>query len=401
MKKEINMIITNPSENCNNSMNISYHTTLDNTDTFILYRKKYSKTWKKAVLVINKVDVFDNVYSINLDRTDNYERVIFLHCKVTLENLEEDTTYFYKVDGNDEVYSFKTAPKKDFSFIWISDFHTYPICFNRLKNASNLIDKMSKKHNNSDFVFCSGDAIAWGGSYSFWDEFTKIPSIKKYMWANILGNHDYMSRAYQKNTSEYFKEVHNFPENSFHGEFGVCYFFKYAKSLFIVMHNEHMGVGQIVTEEVEKAYEWVEKVINDNPSEHIFLCQHYQWINGVTGNDMSFGYKRWKDICDKYHIDLAIAANDHTYLKTYPIYKDEINNKGTVYMQCPSCDGERGVDINPEINNHKVAYRYANGARTIAGIYVEVKGDFIYTTLYDEKLNTIDSCVMNKKMSNI
>ena len=123
MKKEINMIITNPSENCNNSMNISYHTTLDNTDTFILYRKKYSKTWKKAIPVINKVDVFDNVYSINLDRTDNYERVIFLHCKVTLENLEEDTTYFYKVDGNDDVYSFKTAPEKDFSFIWISDFH--------------------------------------------------------------------------------------------------------------------------------------------------------------------------------------------------------------------------------------------------------------------------------------
>ena len=156
-------------------------------------------------------------------------------------------------------------------------------------------------------------------------------------------------------------------------------------------------MAEVPAEEVEKAYEWVEKVINDNPSEHIFLCQHYQWINGVTGNDMSFGYKRWKDICDKYHIDLAIAANDHTYLRTYPIYQDEINNKGTVYMQCPSCDGERGVDINPEINNHKVAFRYANGARTIAGIYVEVKGDYIYTTLYDENLNAIDSCIMNNK----
>ena len=80
---------------------------------------------------------------------------------------------------------------------------------------------------NTDFVFCSGDAIAWGGSYSFWDQFTKIPSIKKYMWGNVLGNHDFMSRAYQKNTSEYFKEVHYFPENSYEGEFGVSYFFKY------------------------------------------------------------------------------------------------------------------------------------------------------------------------------
>ena len=99
MKKEINMIITNPAENCNNTMNISYHTTLDNVDTYLMYRKKYSRIWKKVFPKVEKVDVFDNVYSINLDRTDNYERVVYLHCKVVLEGLEENTKYFYKIQN--------------------------------------------------------------------------------------------------------------------------------------------------------------------------------------------------------------------------------------------------------------------------------------------------------------
>ena len=85
MEKLITMVIANPGENCQNEMNISYHTTLDNTDTFVLYRKKYSKTWKKAVPVINKVDFnldeFDHALCIvdtggnHADLTDDYAAI--------------------------------------------------------------------------------------------------------------------------------------------------------------------------------------------------------------------------------------------------------------------------------------------------------------------------------------
>lgn len=396
MEKLITMVIANPGENCQNEMNISYHTNVGNKTSFIWYRKKYTRIWYKAYPKMKEIDVFNNVYSINMDRTDKYENIVFLHCQVSLRNLEPNSIYIYRVEGDDKEYTFKTAPKDEFSFIWISDFHTYPLSPKRLQNASKLINRIGKKH-KADFVFCSGDAIAWGGSYPFWEQFYEIPSIRKYMWANTLGNHDYMSRGYKKNTSEYFKETNYFPENGFDGEVGVCYFFKYANTLFIVLHNEHMGVYDVVNDEVIKAQKWVEEVIQNNPSEYIFLCQHYQWINGVNGKDRKFGYERWKDICDKYHIDLAIAANDHTYMKTYPIFRDEINENGTIYMQCPSCDGDRGESINPEIDNPKVSFRYGIGLKMIAGIYVEVKNDYVSTVLYDKNMNIIDSCIITKK----
>lgn len=399
MNSKSTMIIANPGIDCKREINISWHTCLDNINSFLEYREVGKETWNKVFPTISKVDCFNNVYSVDKNRNDIREEAVFLHCKVYLKKLKLDTNYEYRIDGDTELYYFKTSPKNEFSFIWISDFHSYPPAANRLKNASDMVDRIAQANPKADFVFCSGDSIAWGGSYSFWKEFYSIPSIKKYMWANTLGNHDYMSRAYEKNTSAYFKEVNNFPKNGYKGEMGVCYYFKYGNSLFIVMHNEHMGVNEPFNEEVNKAITWVEKTINNNPAKHIFLCQHYQWINGVNGRDRVFGYERWKKICDKYHIELAIAANDHTYMRTHPIYEDKINDFGTVYMQCPSSDGDRGVDIeNPmSIPNEKIAYRYATGLNTIAGIFVEVKDDSIITILYDRNMNIIDKCIIGGK----
>lgn len=394
------MIITNPGEDCQNSMNVSWHSKVDFNDNYLMYHKKYQKTWKKVYPKSHYVDVFDKVYSITKKRKDFYQDVKFMHHEITLENLEENTYYSYKVNGCGKVYTFKTAPKKNFSFLWFSDFHAYPPCFNRLKRAQKLLSDMDNLHPKSDFVFCSGDAIAWGGSYKFWEDFYDIPEIKKFMFVNVLGNHDYMSRGYLKDTSDYFMEVNNSPKNSYEGEYGVTYFFKYANVLFIVFHNEHMGVGENEKkEEIEKAYNFLEKTIKENPADYIFLCQHYQWINGVNGRDRTFGYLRWKELCDKYHIDLALSANDHTYLRTYPVYHGEIKEGGTVYMQCPSCDGERGVELEKEMTfkNDKIAYRYATGGDTIGGIIVEVMEDKVKTTFYDRNMQPLDACEIAKK----
>ena len=397
--RKVTMIITNPGEDCTNSMNISWHSRCDFTDNYLIFHKKYSKKWEKVYPSSHFVDVFDKVYSITKKRKDFYQDVKFYHHEVTLDCLDPDTYYSYKVNGSKALYTFKTAPKEEFSFLWFSDFHAYPPCGNRLKRAQKLLSDMDKLHPKSDFVFCSGDAIAWGGSYKFWEDFYDIPEIKKFMVSNVLGNHDFMSRGYLKDTSDYFKEVNNFPKNSYPGELGVSYFFKYANCLFIVFHNEHMGVGEgEKKEEIMKAYDFLEKTIKENPSDYIFLCQHYQWINGVKGRDCSFGYLRWKDLCDKYHIDLALSANDHTYLRTYPIYQGKVNEKGTVYMQCPSCDGERGQSLEEMTEvNPKIAFRYATGSDTIGGIYVKVGREFVETTLYDRDMNVVDSCKIKKK----
>lgn len=398
--RNISMVITNPAENCHNSMNVSWHSNLDFIDNYIEYHKKYSNKWIKVYPESHKVEVFDNVYTISKKRKDFYQKVKFLHHEVTLTNLEEECIYYYRINGFKKIYSFKTSPKSNFSFLWFSDFHAYPPAPKRLENAQNILTNMAKKHSDYDFILCTGDTVAWGGSYKFWLDAYNIKEFKTKMLVNVLGNHDHMSRGYLKDTSDYFKEVNNFPKNSYPGEEGITYFFKYGDTLFIVFHNEHMGVGDgEKKEEIKKGYDFLEKTIKENPSKHIVLLQHYQWINGTNGRERTFGYLRWKDLCDKYHIDLALSANDHTYIRTYPMYHDEVNESGTVYMQCPSCDGERGVDLE-EVSelNPKLAHRYATGRDTVAALYVSIQDDYIETILYDRDMNIVDQNKIIKKV---
>ena len=131
MREQNAMIIANPGIDCKKEINISWHTGLDNKGSYLEYREIGEKDWKKVFPTISKVDCFNNVYSVDKNRNDIREEVIFLHCKVYLKNLKVNTNYEYRIDSSEERHYFKTSPKAEFSFIWISDFHSYPPAVNR------------------------------------------------------------------------------------------------------------------------------------------------------------------------------------------------------------------------------------------------------------------------------
>lgn len=385
-------IVTNPGEDASTEMNIGWHSSADLTNSFVCYTKKSDAAWTNvanAQGASQLATVFNGISSKTASGADLTEEAIFLDWGVTLTNLEPDTEYMYKVGAGDlrsPVYYFKTAGAGTFSFFWIGDFHVYPPLGGRLRSAVKLIDTAAGMDPDLDFIFSTGDVVAWGGSYSFWRNLYEQDFIRKYMFANVIGNHDAMTRT-GTISSEFFKVANNNPANGYAGQEGVCYWFLYGKVLFLTLNNEVM-VRNPVAEQA--ARDWAARVISrlKGKYDYIFLCQHYQWFDGRAGK--TSWYANWKDFCDEHNVALALAGNNHVYQRSRSLCQDKVvpDGQGTVYMVVPSSDGERGVKAGTVTQNaEKLAHTYSNQnavngqVKTIGGILVRVHAGGITTKL--------------------
>jgi len=387
-------IVTNPGEDASTQVNIGWHADVGVTNCFVTYTKKSDTAWAQAVNVngtYEYCDVFNGVYSKTAEGANTHEDAVFLDYGVTLKGLDRDAEYMYKVcaDGGAQsaVHHFKTAGAAEFSFLWVGDFHAYTPLRGRLRNAVNVIHAGLAIDPSVDFIFSTGDVVAWGGSYSFWRNLYEQDFFKDYMFANVLGNHDAMTRTGSV-SSAYFRIANNFPRNGYPGEAGVSYWFTYGKVLFLVCNNEALAKGPA---EQAAAKSWAAGVIKQLKGKYtyIFLCEHYQWFDGRSGK--TSWYANWKDFCDEYGVALALAGNNHIYERSHALYHDQVvaDGKGTIYMAVPSSDGERGVKAGALTHNtEKLAYTYssqtgsANGeVRTIGCVLVKVNAENITTKL--------------------
>lgn len=227
-----------------------------------------------------------------------------------------------------------------------------------------------------------------GGSYSFWRDLYEKSQFSKYMWAGVNGNHDNMDRKSTRLSNDYFRYANNNPLNGYPGEMGVCYFFKYGQVLFIMLNNEMMRKD----EGLGAAQQWVKKVITENPMKYIVVMEHYQWF--FANNGKTSQYERWHELFDEYGVDLAIAGNNHIYARTNAIYNDceTDGTKGTVYLQTPSSDNERGQATGEWTNNKdKIKYIWSEGPKTVGALLMNVDDRRITLTLYDREGRAVDS----------
>lgn len=397
------MIVANPGEDASYEMRIGWHTDLQYTQSYIEYTEKSDINWnnkKKVLGTYEKVDVFNGIQSKDPKGKDIVESAIFLDYSVVLSDLKPDTEYMYRVgqDTLSEIQYFKTAGNTEFSFAWISDFHAYDPLPSRLNSAMNMLDVLDKYNNGFDFVFSTGDEIAWGGSYSHWLDIFEKNYHKNYMWASVIGNHDYMDKTNTKNCNDFFKSVYNFPVNGYAGEEGVCYYFKYSNVLFITMNNE----TQRSASAVKKAQDWFVDVVTKNPAQYIVVAQHYQWFDGTNGSfNNASGYGRWCELFDEYKVDLAISGNNHIYVRSKLLYEGKVSNDynfGTTYIQTCSADNERGQAMGTLTHNQNlIAKRFTEGGSTMGGIIVNVNEKEIQLELLDRNGTVIDKAVVNAR----
>ena len=416
--QQIHSISTCPGEDCSNEMIISWGADTS-VQSWLLWSKASDKGWKRAKRenpIWYRTEIYNGKSSKRANNENFFEEVIFNKCRVKLSGLEPNTTYKYTIvsgpagrgtstgtgsstaasgtSASTGAYTFKTAGAKEWSACIISDFHNYSPIPGRLEAADKMIGKIKEYDPSMDWVLHLGDICAWGGSYSFWKNLYGMQWFRDYMWAGVNGNHDNMSRKYEL-TNEYFRNSAAYPLNGYPGEMGVCYWFKYGEALFIMLNNESMRTQ----EGLEDAQEWFKSVIKSNPSKYIIVCEHYQWFFGTDGADSQIA--RWSKLFDEYGVDLALAGNNHIYVRTNALYnkKETDGSRGTVYIQTPSSDNERGQAMKPELTHNKeiIKCRWTEGPKTVGAMSIKVFPTHIELALLDRNGTVIDTATVKAK----
>ena len=399
-EERIFSINTCPGEDCSTQMNVSFATDSSVSECVVFILKQQNR--KKLVAAGYSLKpseetfctVFDSIYSKKANRDNFYEDARFHKFSLTFSNLKPDTRYVYWIEGkfsdspdkvSSEVYEFTTAGRKKWSACIISDYHSYPPLPGRLSSAMAMVDtvrsySISNNGRPFDWVLHLGDVCAWGGSWSFWKEMYAQLPFRTYMWAGLNGNHDNMTRM-NAHSNQFFKNATANPLNGYEGEEGVCYHFTYGNTLFVMLNNESMrdSLG------LAKAQEWVRGVLNSSKAKFKVVCEHYQWFYG--GNGRTSQYSRWKDLFDECGVDLALGANNHIYVRSHKLFDGKAVEKGrgTVYLQTPSSDNERGQDKIGELqyNQEIIASRWNEGPKTVGAVLLDVDKHSMTLTLID------------------
>ncbi len=391
-------VIANPGEDASTSIRLNWHTDLDSRLNTCYYTTVADTGWtdtREVAVAPTICTVFDSVFSHTPDTQDVYENARFLRHAAEIKGLKPDTKYMYRI-GKGDVRYFKTAPvKAEWTAAIISDFHAYLPLSGRVTAAMAMLDTLEVKNMGEfDMVLHAGDIAAWGGSYSCWKDLYAQRHFNKYMWAGVIGNHDYMSRKHLKDTNEYFRCVNNNPANGYEGEEGVCYHFTYGDVLFVMLSSESMRKQ----EGLEAAQKWVREVIKANPAKYVVAVEHYEWFHGNNGKTGQ--YARWKQIFDECGVDLAISGNNHVYARTNSLYADAETDgsKGTVYLTTSSSDNGRGRDLEEMIANQDVIKcRWTEGAHTVSAMIMNVDEQNLTLTLYDRYGKVADNFTVKAK----
>jgi acid phosphatase type 7 len=280
--------------------------------------------------------------------------------KVTLDDLEPATYYYYKVgsdkNGWSAVYKFRTGPKpgdksKIVIGIW-SDTQNNGGNFN-FEQTDTIVKQMSK--NAYYFTIHNGDIVENGSVVKSWKDLFNVtqPINANYPFMSVTGNHDVVndttSPIFQK-PFPVFYDVMNLPNNQ------LNYSYDYGNTHFVAINSGWAQgaekVGKVLFAENSEEYNWLDadlkKARNNKNITWIILYSHYPVY--------SFGFSfipTWqshlKPLVDKYQVDLYLAGHRHVYERHKAIRGSEIfepadthvydRPQGTVYVTNGSCGG--------------------------------------------------------------
>ena len=398
-------VVTNPAADASTGMRISW--AADSAGTGVMYKLAGARGWDRAVYLqpetATRCTAFDSIFSRNARGEDVYEIPTIIKCGITLSHLRPNTRYEYLiVDSHrrplSQTYSFLTAGASEWNCCIISDFHSYTPTPKRLTRAMTMIDTV-QAYCPFDWVLHLGDVVAWGGSWSFWQRLYQERQFREYMWAGVQGNHDHMGREKGVGTNDFTRNTTYYPANGFPEDERVTYHFRYGDVLFIMLNS----MTNRTTENITKAKAWMRQVVGEarasqNPPRYVVVCQHFEWFNGRTGQ--SNDYKRWSKTFDELGVDLALAGNNHIYVRTDAIYQGVTTNGsiGTVYLQTPSSDNARGRTTSTLQSNQKlIKRRWTEGKNTIGALSMEVNPQRILLTLLNRYGEVVDTVSVKAK----
>ena len=283
----------------------------------------------------NIVEYGTNNDNLNLSEIGNNDMYLWTTCTHTtiLSNLNQNTTYYYRVGGEGEwssTYSFKTL-KENPEKITIGAIADHGTTSNAQETTSNM------ENENLDLVIHPGDiSYANGagsgngiGDQSVWDDYQNqiesLASKSPHMYAP--GNHEEDAEPYGFDAFE--SRFFNPGPNSF------WYSFDFEFIHFVSISSEHDY------EPGSTQHSWLRNNLeeaNENREEYpwIVLFAHrpmYSSNGDGDGHGSEIEFREaMESLLYEYQVDLAIWGHDHHYERTYPVFEENVysNNSGSL-----------------------------------------------------------------------
>jgi len=319
-------IVTNPGEDMSTSVQINWHSNIN--DTFLEYTKVSDTEYQNKVVVQPEVRTFSKPANENGYLSQGFSQRYV--CTVVLENLDPGTKYMYRVGKTSfsDNYYFETASGSgDFSFVHITD----PQYANE-SGAEVFNTLLGKAYEMADvkFSFFTGDVVDRGGVESQWTMFFTRSNINKGIIATGVGNHEYYDASSTPKTynNSWYNAFHNNPKNGPEKVLNSSYYFVYNNVLFIMLDSE--------SKELEALKTWFSKVVEENFDRKFIIVGMHRSMYGSIYADHSVAVRRnWQGLFDKYGVDLVLSGHDHVYARSHRVYKNKISDNsiyGTTYV---------------------------------------------------------------------
>ncbi len=398
-------IVTNPGVDCSTQMRFSWHST---AASCVFHITTSNDTEFKDEVTYNVNGVYDDTTFTN-DAME--EKISNYKYELNLSDLNPDTKYLYKISTGSnvsDVYSFYTAGQSGvFNFIWASDDHVYTktSSYERVTYFKKLVSYVEKEI-DFNLVIHSGDNVSNGGVYKTWQTSEDLGLYKDNVWASTIGNHEMYITGTSLTGSPrdiFYQAMYNYPDDT--GIEDGTYCFLYNSVLFISLDSINASPDSKI---LAAQKEWFEKIVqaNEGKYQYIIVYQHYPWFNALTGsNSGPYGVNRntWKDLFDKYNVDLALAGDHHFAYRSKKIYNDEImeddSELGTVYIGAPQIGSrDRAMTDTKDLEYYNWRSDDTKESDGTSGLtYFEVTTEGITGTLIDLSGKVLDKYTIKSR----
>ncbi len=340
----VNLVMTNPTEDCKTSMMISWHSPL--AQCTISYTTADDTEFAKATAVnvdgtAATLDYFDL-------KADKYYKYAY-----TITGLTEDTQYIYKVSntsGESAVYTFKTAGTKAFRFIAMGDTHADGGSnFTYVKQTATMLNNVVNKIGPYDLTIFTGDYVETGATYNNWVQWNDSKLTTSSVMSLTIGNHDTDNRAIgvKRISNKWFVNSLGNPVNGPEGLESV-YWFNYNGVLFLCVDTLAPEMSEFTAAQKNLAVQlqWMKDVAaaQQGKYQYIVVYQHNPYGLGSSNEIASWSYYgQMYKTCDEIGADFVLGGDNHEYSRTNRLYNNQVvdadGDVGSYYVTNPMVTG--------------------------------------------------------------
>ena len=265
------------------------------------------------------------------------EGVQYYSNKASVNDLKENTTYYYQVFQNgkyQDVQKYSTKSFKNYSFLYVGDpqigassgqtstegdamkDNNYA-ARNDSYNWNNVLNNAVKQNPNLSFVASAGDQVNTGNNEKQYAGYLGADALRSLPVATTIGNHDSGSEQY----SMHYNNPNAFDTSGYRNTAkytegktaaGTDYYYTYGNTLFIILDTNNYNCA--THENVMR------KAIKENPNAKWKVVMFHQDIYGSAehSNEPEITNLRYQltPIFEQNDIDAVLTGHDHAYSRS-------------------------------------------------------------------------------------